>query len=177
MNLRRAPARPAGEDDVDHTITVLSIRPGRRHIVITLGPSLAVWTHWVHTDRGYRTMPCLCPRCPHCDTHRRIWRAYAPGAVLQVGQDGSRKWQRTVISIPQGIAWFAGEEYVCQTHVMSRRHQHANSPIECAPWQGAISAPLPASFNVEPVLRKIWGLRTPDDQHQSLEDHLEFGEL
>lgn len=141
----------APEPDSSRGIRVVTIKPGCKQIFRLIDSIVGVWLHWVDN----RKRPCAGESCPHCELYvPRRWYGYAP-ALQEIPGKAPAK---VVVEITENINFqLDGLEQKGLVIFLSRSSKF--SPLRLEIPKNQSDKPLPESFDVRPILLKMWGLK------------------
>lgn len=137
---------------------------------LILGPGLPVNLHWM----GRRTLPCLRDDCPKARHMRPVtWCCYYPGLLVPGGAKNPDPagLENVLVPLSDVVQEEAEEQRLAGNtlwHVRPGRKGRGIGVVNARRIAKTLNVPPP--FNVDAVLRRIWGMfpagppsRDPDD--------------
>jgi len=132
---------------------------GQKHLVRLLDAMVWHPLHWVEG----RSKPCLGGECEQCKTNQRIhWSAYAPAMLWTRNLDTGICFWKPIVLVLTAAAAKKLENRDCQDLLIRLSRGTAKSSIvvvEIEPFDERPSLPEAKSFDVRPILCRLWGIR------------------
>jgi hypothetical protein len=167
-------------------------KPGGISYVRLLGAPKPIWLHWVNEQVGWRSRPCLGQDCRLCREHvRALQYWYAPGLHWKIAKDGWRWVSSVVLLTDGGFANIANRSFYGLALMLRRAKSGKASGLVAVPITETPSEQKPVDwpgcyecnaadyarfriggwlvdpkerFDCQPILMRMWGLRTWPDQ-------------
>ena len=148
-------------------VTVYRLKHGESGQAILLGDPVGVWLHWVDGN----SLPCELENCRWCPgrTYRRWYApAQAPVGPKQIieGPKGTigtshHAWVDVLAELNDGCR-AALEGRTCRGLFVSLcRGKTGRAPLVLRVLDRTTDKPIPAWWDVRPVLERLWGVRAP----------------
>lgn len=148
---------PADETD---GIRVVSIKPNDKLKALLLDRVIGVWTHWIDGVPKGKSKPCLGDNCPYHQAPIR-WRGFVAAAIgkRNLQKDGQVENENIVVELTEHAAKQLIDKTCRGLFVQFSRGPSKFGRITCAILEDCSSGNIPETFDIKPVLYRVWGVR------------------